>query len=393
VAENTASHLRQISALNFLTFAARGLTLPFVSLYLTSLGFSGTEIGLVVGISALAQLIVTPLSHFLADRSGQHRRLYYGLQVGHIAALLGMILPFGKLWISAAYIARDSANQPGVSLLSQLTVTRLDEIKRPIYGRIRAWGSFGWSAMTLFSGAFIALGGYQLLFVLAALVNLAMFPFIRALPERTSGDGKPRRGVGSRPAVFYVLLLSVALFQIGMNVSTTFGFIYFKRDLGASDALIGVIVALAALSEIPAMFLYDRFLHLASGRILLVIGMAGLSLVWIGLSLLTGSTPLLFMMMLRGTFYTLFNVSLVLLVSRVSHPSNAATHQALAQVTAPGLAVLIASPINGWIFDHLGARILLQGVAVIGLLAALLLLLVRARLALREREIEILTAA
>ncbi len=389
---SSASQLRQISALNFLTFATRGLTLPFVSLYLTSLGFSGTEIGLVVGIGALAQIIVTPLSHYLADRGGQHRRLFYGLQISHILALFGMILPFGKLWVSAANITRDSANMPAVSLLSQLTVTKLEELKKPIYGRIRAWGSFGWAVTTLFSGAIIGLGGYPLMFTLGAVVNIISLPFMRALPEHTSGKVKSSKTVGSRPAVFYVLLLSVALFQIGMSVSTTFGYIYFKRDLGASDGLIGVIVAVAALSEIPAMFLYDRFLKFAAGRTLLIFGMVGQALLWIGLSLLTGSTPILFIMLLRGTFYTMQSVSLVLLVSHISHPSNAATHQGLAQVTAPGIAVLLASPINGWIFDNLGPRVLLQGVAIIAVLAAALLLAVRPQLAAREEQIQALDA-
>jgi MFS transporter, PPP family, 3-phenylpropionic acid transporter len=388
--DSSAAQLRQIAILNFLTFAARGLTLPFISLYLTSLGFTGTEIGIVVGMGALAQLIVTPLSHWLADRSGQHRRLFYGLQIGHILALVGMILPFGKLWVSAINVARDSANQPGVSLLSQLTVTRLDELRRPIYGRLRAWGSFGWSVTTVFSGGIIALGGYPLLFLLGALVNIGMFPFMRALPERTSGTAKPSRAVGSRPAVFYVLLVSIALFQIGMNVSTTFGYIYFKRDLGANDGLIGLIVAAAALSEIPAMLLYERLLKRTASRTLLIAGMVGQALLWVALAALSSAPPILFLMMLRGTFYTLQNVSTVLLVSRISHPANAATHQALAQVTAPGVAVLLASPVNGWIFDHLGPRILLQGVAVIALFAAALLLVVRPQLAARERQIQVL---
>jgi PPP family 3-phenylpropionic acid transporter len=379
-----------MSAVNFLMFAARGLTLPFVSLYLASLGFSGTEIGIVVGIGALAQLIVTPLSHMLADRSGQHRRLFYCIQVSHVLAMVGMVLPFGKVWVSASNVVRDSANVPGVSLLSQLMVTRLEELKRPIYGRIRAWGSFGWSVTTFISGAIIALGGYPLLFALAAVTNVVMFPFIRALPERTSEPPKREKTVGSRPVVFYVLLLSVALFQIGMYVTSNFGYLYFRHDLGASDALVGVIASVAALSEIPTMFLYDRFLKYASIRALIVVGMVGMAGLWIGLTALTNYTLILPVMLLRGPFFTLQNISLVLLVAKISRPGNAATNQALAQVTAPGLAVLLASPLNGWIFDHLGARVLLQLVAALALVAAVLIVVVRTQLAKQERQLQTL---
>jgi predicted MFS family arabinose efflux permease len=76
------------------------------------------------------------------------------------------------------------------------------------------------------------------------------------------------------------------------------------------------------------------------------------------------------------------------LVSRLSHPTNAATNQALVQVTAPGLAILLAGPLNGWVFDHLGARVLLQLVALVGVFAAALLLVIRRPLEAREAEVQ-----
>ena len=158
------------------------------------------------------QLILTPLSHSLADRTGSHRRLFYGLQVTHSLAMLGLVVSPLKLWLGADNVLRESANTPSVSLLSQLTVTRLEELRRPIYGRIRAWGSFGWSVTTLISGAILGLGGYTLLFVLGGLLNLAMLPLVKSLPERTSEKhNQPVVTSSKRPTVFYLLLLSIAL--------------------------------------------------------------------------------------------------------------------------------------------------------------------------------------
>lgn len=387
----TSSNLRQISALNFLMFATRGLSLPFITVYMASVGFTGTEIGLVVSISALMQLILTPLSHSLADRTGSHRRLFYGLQVTHSLAMLGLVVSPLKLWLGADNVLRESANTPSVSLLSQLTVTRLEELRRPIYGRIRAWGSFGWSVTTLISGAILGLGGYTLLFVLGGLLNLAMLPLVKSLPERTSEKhNQPVVTSTKRPTVFYLLLLSIALYQISMNASVTFGNIYYKRDLGATDILIGVIASMSALFEIPAMVFYDRFLKYANIRTLMMIGMLGMSAVMVGLSLLSSATPVLVLMLVRGTFYTLQSISMVLLISQISDRSNAATNQALAQVTAPGLAVLLTGPITGWIFDNLGPRVLLQVVGLLGFLAVILLFAVRPHLAARQEHMQAL---
>src|SRR5437870_4929048 len=86
----TRSTLRRISGIQFISYAARGLISPFIPLYLISVGFTGTQIGFLGSLSALIQLTSSPLLHTLADRSGRHRRLYYGLLTGNIGALLGM---------------------------------------------------------------------------------------------------------------------------------------------------------------------------------------------------------------------------------------------------------------------------------------------------------------
>ncbi len=345
-----------------MTFAARGLAMPFVNLYLVSLGFTGTQIGLLTSISALAQLSLAPLLHNLADRSGRQRRLYFGLLIANICACFGLVA-FGSIpgLLGGMIVFRDLADGPGAAMLSQLTITWLAQRGRQIYGRLRAWGSLGWAVATMLSGTIFAIGGYPLLFTLSAIANLAALPFARVLPPRTS---EPRIHTNStesqRPRGFYILLASMFLFSVGSTAFNAFSYIYFKQDLGASNQLIGVISSLAALSEIPAMLLMDRLLRRIDIRITLAIGLMGLGVLWFSVSLLTSTTLLIPLMLLRGTFYTLQIVSLTLLVSRISQPSSVATNQALAQVTVPGLAILLTGAVSGWLFDHTGARGLFQ---------------------------------
>ncbi len=382
--------IASLAGLNFLTFAVRGLTIPFVSLYFASVSFSGTEIGLVIGVSALVQLATTPLTHMLADRTGRHRRLFYGMQVGHILSSFGLVLSANKIWLGAANVLRESTSLPGMSLLSQLTINRLDEPRRHVYGRIRAWGSLGWAAATIASGGIIALGGYPLLYILAGAVNLLLLPIVSIFPARSAVEMPPAaaRAAAPRPAVFYVLVFSAGLFFVAMNATNVFGILYFKRDLGATDAFIGLAVAITALSEIPSMLIFERVAKRINLRALMVIGMAGQACFFMSLSALADAAPIIPLMMLRGTFYTFHLLSMVLLVARISHPMNAATNQALVQVTAPGLAVLLSGPVNGWVFDHLGPRALLLSAGLLALAAAGLVFAIRGQMARREEAME-----
>ncbi len=371
---------QQIALITFLTFAARGLVLPFANLYLSSVGFTGTQIGLLISLSALAQLTITPWLHTLADRAGGHRRLYYGLLASNILALTGIVSTVNQFFLGGSVILRDLSDTPAASLLSQLTITHLDREKRSIYGRLRAWGSFGWAVTTFISGRIIAAGGYPLLFVIAALCNLAVLPFARVLPERTTVHKKYTGPMPPRTLPFYIILGSFFLLFVGSNAIAAFSFIYFRQELGASNEMIGFISSVAALSEIPAMILMDRLLRRFDIRTTLVIGIFGLGALWFAFTLMVGPALLIPLMAVRGTFFTLHNVSSTLLVARISHPANVATNQALAQVTIPGLALLLTGSISGWLFDTAGPRVLFQIAALMALTAAGVLLLFRRQL-------------
>ncbi|MEO8611168.1 MAG: MFS transporter [Chloroflexota bacterium] len=389
--ENTRANLRRIAGITFLTFAARGLTIPFINLYLVSIGFSGTQIGILITISAFIQLIIPPALHALADRTGQHRRLYYGLLIGNAVASLGLVAGAANpLLLDGAYFLRDSSDGPGASLLSQLTITWLEQRKKTIYGRLRAWGSFGWAVTTFVSGRIAAIGGYPLLFLLTGAINVLLLPLVKVLPERTSERHEGKVVTHTRPFAFYILMASLFLFAFGNNAITAFSFIYFKQNLGASNDLIGIVSSISALSEIPSMIFIDWLLRRANIRTTLAIGMLGQAILWVLYTLLVGPNFLIVLIACRGTFYTFFNVSATLLVSRISYPSNAATNQAIAQVTVPSLAFLVAGSINGWMFDNVGPHILFKIAALMAALAALLLMAARHTIAAQDNRMQLL---
>ncbi len=389
--EHDGAPFRRIAGITFLTFAARGLTLPFLNLYLASIGLSATEIGRLITISALIQLVLPPALHALADRTRQHRRLYYGFLTGNAIASFGLVASAGNpLLVGGAYMLRGSSDNPGASLLSQLTISWLDRHKRTIYGRLRGWGSLGWAVTTLVSGRIVAFGGYPLLFIFTGIINLALLPLVKVLPERTAERHEHREGAASRPLAFYILMASFFLFAFGNNAISDFGFIFFRQYLGASNDLIGVVSSVAALSEIPSMMFIDWLLRRTNIRTTLAIGMLGQAILWTGYTLLVGPDFLILLMAFRGTFFTFFNVSATLLVSRISHPTHAATNQALAQVTVPALAVVLAGTINGWLFDVVGPHVLFKISAVMAVLAALLLLAARHTIAAQDNRMHAL---
>lgn len=389
--DNTRANFRRIAGITFLTFAARGLTIPFLNLYLVSIGFTGTQIGILITISAFIQLIIPPALHALADQTGQHRRLYKGLLAGNALASFGLVAGAANpLLLGGAYFVRDSSDGPGAALLSQLTITWLEQRKQTIYGRLRAWGSFGWAVTTLVSGRISAIGGYPLLFLITGTINLILLPLVKVLPPRTVERHQQNVVTYARPFAFYILMASLFFFAFGNNAITAFSFIYFKQSLGASNDFIGIVSSISALSEIPSMMFIDWLLRRVNMRTTLAIGMLGQAVLWVFYTLLVGPNFLIILIAFRGTFFTFYNVSATLLVSRISHPANAATNQAIAQVTVPSLAFLVAGSINGWMFDNLGPHILFKIAALMASLGALLLMAARHSIAAQDTRMQTL---
>ena len=209
--------LQSLAAVTFLNYAARGLTLPFISLFLIEVGFTGTEIGFILSASAAVRLVVPPLLLSFADRTHTHRKLFYLLTVGNSIATAGLVGITSSIGIGATVVARDSLDMPSASLLSQLTITKLNQFGRSIYGRLRAWGSLGWAVTTLVSGNIVGAGGYGLLFVVAAIVNLLSLPFSRTLPTHTHDATEEHDPLKTAPVRrqpgFYVLMISSMLFS------------------------------------------------------------------------------------------------------------------------------------------------------------------------------------
>jgi len=355
------------------SYAARGFYAPFISLYLLSLGFTPTELGVLVGVSALLRLMLTPLMNAQADARGAHRKLLGGMiGVTGLSTLATVLLPL-KPWQMAMFLARDTTDVPGAALMSQLSITGYKERGSSMYGKLRAMGSLGWGIATITAGWLISIGGYGLLMILSGALNLLMLPLLKVFPARTTDKTSRAEKPPKRHKAFWLLMASNLCFYIGMNALIVFMWAYFKDYLGADDTMVGWLAALLGLSEIPWMMLMNRIYKRVPVRVALMIGIAGQAVFFLALSQMVDSSTMLIWALIRGFFYAFQNISLTLMVNQISHPVNVATNQAIAWVTVPGIAAVLMGPISGWMYDHGHVRVLFMISAGMALIGALLL--------------------
>ena len=345
----------RLMALQFLSLAGIGIVWPYVNVYLTELEFSGTAIGTLGSAGAMLSLVLTPLFNQVADRLLLHRRLFMMYMGGFALANIIFATSRIQLLIVLAVLLSRLTISPSLTLGMQLTITFLMSRGKAILGQLRSFASLGFTLASLLAGQLFALGGYPVLFWVAAAIALltilssTIFPDkFREKPKTEEATNQPRnRG-------FYVMAASQFFVAMGTYNMYSFIFIHFNQNLGVPSAHIGLWAALMGAVEFPFFFLMDAVLPKVRIRVAYIIGMLGTSLFALLLGVVPSLPLLAALLILRGLVWPCYQLSSFTLVNAISHPRNVATNQAILQVTMPSIALLLTGSLFGWIFDNLG---------------------------------------
>ncbi len=335
------------------SFLVVGIQLPFWPVWLAGRGLDATEIAGVFAAAIWAKVIATPALGALADRLGMRRGVMIALAALSCAA-------YAALWPAAGFwpllglnlvagMAQSALMPLGDSItLAAVRTERLD------YGRVRVWGSVSFVVAAIGSGAFLAGvaaggdGGDQVLFlVLAASVGLlAACVAIPVAPAATTRRLR-RTGLGRLAAdpKFWLFVGSAALLQASHQLYYGFGTLYW-RELGFSEAVIGMLWAEGVVAEIVLFWYSRRFVaRLGPLGLMALGGVAGI-VRWSLMGAVPGLAGAAALQLLHALTFGASHLGAMHFMARTVPPGAAASAQSLyAALSAgfgSGLVMLVA---------------------------------------------------
>jgi MFS transporter, PPP family, 3-phenylpropionic acid transporter len=346
-----------------------GAYMPFINLYYERLGLSALQIG---SLSALAVLVFSATAlawGALADSFRLHRPiLTVSLLLTPLAVLLIPRAPGFSALVPVIffYALCSSAIVP---LLDSLTLD-IAERHGSNYGRLRVWGSVGWSVSTFLIGAFIERSDIRLFFyifagVLGLLCLLSLFQPRRTNLKKSSSSGDYRRFL--RPDLV-VFLLSMFLLSTSSGAVLTFFSIYLDR-IGAGEALIGASWAVSALSEIPVMVFSVVIMRYIGSSGLLRVAFIAYMVRWFGFAFIVDPYLALTMQLIHGLSFGAFLIGSVTYMNERSPQGMTTTAQALLSTVTFGLGAITGSLSGGFLLDRAGMSnlfLIMGGVALAG---------------------------
>ncbi len=351
---------------------------PYVNVYLLELGFRGTQIGVLAAVFPLFALVVAPTLSALADRRGWRLRLLQISLVGWAAVLL--VYPFLTSFTAFLLLVIVESTMRSPSLpIADGVIARMATRHRLNFGDMRLWGSFGFAAVSILSGIVWQQVGYRVMFLAAAVAMLPALFVARKLEEGELAVTNGRRSILFLAQDKGLVILYVSAFLLGMAMFSTFIFGgVFISQLGGSETHIGLLFGLSALAEVPIMRRSGAIVQRLQGPQTLLLAMFILAISLLGFALAWSPTVLIIAGTIKGAGYGLLFVVMVQLLNERAPEGWSSTAQSVFQAAFLGLAPLLTSALNGYIYDVWGADLLFGLMtAVIGLSIVLLLLALR----------------
>src|SRR5690606_23520213 len=153
-AKTCAMIAARISLFYWAIFLIIGLVTPFLPIWLNSRGLSVAEISVAGALPLFVRIVATPMVAYLADRSGDHRRVVIILAWTGLACTVLLSQSF-HLWpiilLSTLMMLTTSSIMP----LTETVAMRAVRVHGLDYGRMRLWGSISFIVATLIGGAAI----------------------------------------------------------------------------------------------------------------------------------------------------------------------------------------------------------------------------------------------
>jgi MFS transporter, PPP family, 3-phenylpropionic acid transporter len=364
-----------LSAFYFFYFAYLGAFAPFFALYLTSVGMTAVEIGVLMALPQLTRILAPHLWGWLADHTGRRIGVvrisgaagmiaFLGVFTGDSFALLFVVLFAMMFFWSAA-----------LPLVEATTLSKLgDDTAR--YGRIRVWGSVGFIAAVVAVGYLIdATGPRSVLWVIAGLMAgmlLLSFTLAEARPEPHESDDLPVWQIVRKPAVLAVIGAS-ALMAAAHGPYYTFYTIHLV-DHGYSKSAAGWLWALGVICEIGIFIWMSRLYRAFTLRSILIAStlLAALRFVVIGWGA-DSIVLLLAAQTLHAASFGSFHAAAIGVVHKLFRGRHQARGQAIYGSLAYGLGGTAGGLASGYAWGGLGPALTFTLAAGCGLLAAAVL--------------------
>ncbi len=349
------------SALEFFYWAAMAGTSQ-TAMYLHSQGLSSDTVGQLSAFFAFVGIFAPPFWGMVSDKLRSVKRVFVLCMVASAVAWMSSPFVFSRFSIALVWVLFPVARfffGPTNALLDSWLVRNVHADRRLSYGSIRLFGSIGFAVLSILYTFLIRRISVNVIFYGYALMVIP----VAIIALRTRDDHQSKRALSlkemqigrllkSFPFITF-LLFNVALYM-PVNASITF-LPYLIESIGESPSVLGAVIGIKALLEIPFLLLSGKLIKKFRFSTLLVVAACGYALEMF-LYPLCGSLPtVLAVQCMHGLVFGLYLSAQIQYVHSLAPQDLTATAQTLSGA-ASSLSGIIGNLLGGYMIRYVGIK-------------------------------------
>lgn len=344
--------LISIASFYFLHYATLGTMIPFAGYFFKERGFTGTEIGILLGILPMNRFLFTSLWTDIYT-SSKSKTLFISLTLAVSTASLTMLLFFNSFIMTAVLLFSFSLLRVGVVPVIDNTAMNFGDKYGVSYGRLRLFGSIGFIFAVLFTGYLLDNSDMDsLLYVLFLCGMSSLIPLYFIDLKSWSPKTKQKTGdIFTKD--FKLVVASLIVYMASFSFHGNF-FNVKIDEAGLSQTQAGYMWSIGVTLEVIFMFSSALLFRHFSARNLtaLSMGIAALRALMIALSndfyiLLAASS-------LHGFAFGTFHIGLLTYIRKIMTKDKQLKAQSLYSGLGFGMGFILGSIASGIIYDHMG---------------------------------------
>ncbi len=353
----------RLGLMMFLEYFTWGSWYVTISTWLSSsLHFSGEQVGIVGGATAVGAIVAPFFVGLVADRFAATQKILGCLHLTGVVLLLVAARQTTFPALYAIMLLYCLCFMPTIALTNSLSFRQMKDPKQE-FGTIRVLGTLGWIVAGLFIGS-LGLEATERPVEIAAACSLLMGLYCFTLPDTPPLARGEKLSIGKlfpKEALTLLKNRSMAVFAIAsllicipLQFYYAFTNLYFNQS-GVHDAA-GKMTG-GQMSELVCMLLIPWFFRRLGAKYMLVTGMLAWAVRY-ALFAYGNAGPRVWMfwvgILIHGICYDFFFVTGQIYIDRKASPALRAAAQGLISLITYGLGMFIGSWLSGAIVQHYG---------------------------------------
>jgi PPP family 3-phenylpropionic acid transporter len=326
--------------------------LMLMSHYFNSLGFSPSQIGILVSVSPVMVLIANPFWFFVKQKLKSGEITLWAILSGILSTIWFVYLSKGFFAKLLTFALATFFFNGGTPITESIVISSMNYLNRD-YGKLRILGSIGFSTAAYILGYLTKIDFkymfiFSNIFILIALIDSI---FLKEYEyHEIEENSKNTRG----SFLEFSLMLAFGAFAIFSTFSGNTFFTVLVKELKLDPVVVGKQISLMGFSEIPFLFFSKKIVEKINNKFLISLGLGAVGIRWFLTSYVSDELPLLLIQLLQGLNYIVVYYAILTYIHKFIPKRLRDFAQSIYWIVVTGLANIIGTLAGGFVIEKIG---------------------------------------